>query len=123
MMQRKQEAATVLDVFSPYSVGFYRTPACPIWCSLHCDPSTEEIHTTDVGGVLGDNVIVTQTNGHAPLVALIEIEAPQHDMTPMQARALAYQLLMAADFAERAAHPTVTEQITRALAGLLAPTA
>ena len=114
--------AAMLDVFSPQSLGFYRTPTCPIWCGLHCDPSTEHIHTTDIGGVLGDNVIVTQTEGQPPLVALIEIESPQHDMTPARARLEAYRLLMAADFAERAGLPTVTDQLIRQLAEVLTGT-
>lgn len=109
----------MLDVFSPQSLGFYRTPTCPIWCGLHCDPSTEHIHTTDIGGVLGDNVIVTQTDGQPPLVALIEIESPQREMTPARARLEAYRLLMAADFAERSGLPTVTDQLVRQLAEAL----
>lgn len=83
------------------------------------DPSTEHIHTTDIGGVLGDNVIITQTDGQPPLVALIEIESPQHEMTPARARLEAYRLLIAADFAERSGLPTVTDQLVRQLAEVL----
>lgn len=99
--------------------GFYRTPRCGLWCSGHMDETNENVHTTDIEGVLGNNVIVTQTDGQPPLVALIELDSPQHDMTPMQARLLAYRLLLAADFSERSAAPVSTEPVTMALGSAL----
>lgn len=109
----------MIDVLSPEYLGFYRTPNCPIWCPGHADDSSTHVHTTDIGGVLGNHVIVTQTDGEAPLVALIELESPQHDMTPAQARLKAYRLLMAADFAERSGMPTITDELVRQLAAAL----
>lgn len=100
--------------------GFWHYPNCPrMWCSGHADDSSKDIHTTDLDGVLGEFVIVSQTDGHKPLVAIIDLPGPQFEMTTPQARQFAWQLMLAADFADQAGTPVPTEQITRALAEML----
>lgn len=100
--------------------GFWHYPNCPRpWCSGHADDSSKNIHTTDLDGVLGEFVIVTQTDGRKPLVAIIDLPGPQFELTTPQARQFAWQLMLAADFTDRAGVPVDAEAITQALATLL----
>jgi 20S proteasome alpha/beta subunit len=101
--------------------GFWRFPACqPAICAGHADNSNPHVHSTDLGGVLGDFVAVTQTDGQPPAVSLIEATAPQWDLTPAEARVLALHLLLGADLAERFAAPSPTADAVRSLAESLA---
>lgn len=101
--------------------GFDRYSSCSFFCAGHADLSTAHIHTTDLDH-FGKNgpVIVTQTDGEAPKVALVDLPSPQANFTPAEARVVAFQLLMAADVADRAAQPTVASEVTRMLAEALA---
>jgi len=96
---------------------FERLPSCPFFCEGHVDPSVYRFHTTtlDYFGTDGP-VAVTQTDGSAVAVSLVDVETPQADFTPNEARILTYQLLLAADIAERAAVPTTTADLARRLA-------
>lgn len=98
-----------------------RLPTCGFFCEGHTDPSNYAYHTTalDYFGTDGP-VGVTQRDGEPPVVSLFEMDNPQADFSPMRARQVAYQMLLAADVAERAAMPTVTESVTRMLAEVLA---
>jgi len=99
---------------------FERLPSCPFFCEGHVDPSVYRFHTTtlDYFGTDGP-VAVTQTDDSAVAVSLGDVETPQADFTPNEARILAYQLLLAADIAERAAMPTTAAGIAQQLAEAL----
>lgn len=102
---------------------FERLPNCPFFCEGHVDPSVYRFHSTalDYFGTDGP-VAVTQLGGGVPAVSLVDLDHPQADFTVTEARLLAYQLLLAADIAERAATPSVTETVTQMLAAALAGT-
>lgn len=99
--------------------GFERYETCFAACEGHADPSTAHEHTTawEYFGTLG--VTVTRTDGELPEVSLVDLPHPVASYSPAHARVLAYQILLAADMAERLAQPSPTEQVTRLLAEAL----
>jgi len=99
--------------------GFQRYPSCFLLCGGHADGSTPGVHSTDLGGVLGDYVIVGQRDEEPPYVAVTDVPGPEWE--PDDPRELALHLLQAADLRDRLAIPIPGEAITRALAELLQP--
>lgn len=100
---------------------FEQLPSCPFFCQGHADPSTYNMHSTDLDYFGEDGPVgVTQTDGAAPVVSLFDLPAPQVDFSPAEARQVAYQMLLTADIAERAALSTPTAAATRALGEALA---
>ncbi|HZP54988.1 hypothetical protein [Actinocrinis sp.] len=99
--------------------GFERYDTCFPACEGHADPSTVHFHSTpwDFFGELG--VTVSQTDGEAPQVSLVDMPHPVASYSPAYARVLAYQILLAADMAERLAQPSPTAEVTRLLAEAL----
>lgn len=111
----------------PHGIGlapnglFERLATCPGFCEGHCDPSTYHVHGTALEHFGTDGpVTVSQRDGEAPMVCLVDLDAPSHEMTPQQARIVALQLMQAADLAERYSLPLPTADISQALAALLA---
>lgn len=100
---------------------FERLDTCLPFCEGHADPSTWHIHGTalDYFGTDGP-VTVNQIDGQPPMVCLVDVSTPSHEMTPAEARIVALQLLQAADLAERYTLPLPTADISKALAALLA---
>lgn len=100
---------------------FERLPHCPFFCNGHVDESSTHTHTTDLDYFAENGpVTVTQVDGAPPVVSLVELPSPQADFSPMRARQVAYQMLLAADIADRAASATETSTITRLLGEALA---
>lgn len=97
---------------------FGRWSTCPTWCEGHIDDSVPT-HGTSVDYFGPDGVVVNQNDGQPPIVSLINYRTPQVDFTPTRARLLAFQILQAADLAERYATPSVTSEATRLLAQTL----
>lgn len=99
--------------------GFDRYDGCFPECEGHADPSTKHYHSTrwEYFGEMG--VTVTKTDGESPQVSLVDLPHPQASYSPAYARVLAYQILLAADMAERLAQPSPTAEITRLLAEAL----
>lgn len=97
--------------------GFRRYPTCFVLCGGHADDSAPGVHTTDLGGILGDYVIVGQRDEEPPYVAVTDVPGPEWE--PDDPRELALHLLQAADLRDRLAVPIPGEAITRALAELL----
>ena len=95
--------------------SFARYATCFPGCEGHCDPSTRQHHSTawEFFGQFG--VTVSQTDGQAPAVSLVDLPHPKADYSPNEARLLAYQILLAADMAERLSAPTVTSRFTQLL--------
>jgi len=106
------------DLFPPRSV-FARTTECPIFCEGHVDESVTS-HGTEYDFFGPDGVVVTQAQDKPPVVSLIDFNPVQHDFTPAHARRLAYQILQAAELAERYTQPCATAHITRLLAATIA---
>jgi hypothetical protein len=100
-----------------------RFPGCAPWCAGHLDDSVPNQHSTDYDYFGPDAVGVTQVDGHPPVVSLFDYSSPQVNFTPAQARLFAYQLMQAAELAERFAFPLQSAAATRALAESLAATA
>lgn len=96
-------------------------PGCPMWCrSIHADPTTERYHSTDLGGVLGEHVIVVQDDTTPiPMVALVDLDAPEHRMSADAARLHACRALMAAGIVDRYTFPLAADDIVRTLRELL----
>jgi hypothetical protein len=103
--------------------GFDRYSTCFADCEGHADPSTKTFHSTkwEFFGEMG--VTVSQTDGQKPEVSLVDLPHPQASYSPTEARLLAYQIMLAADMAERLAQPSITAEITRLLAEALAAAA
>ena len=100
---------------------FPQLPNCPSWCEGHADESTPTHHGTELDYFGTDGpVVVTQVDGHEPVVALVDLERPAAEFTPNEARMLAYQILTAADFAERAGREDMTSIVAKAVAAALA---
>lgn len=92
---------------------FSRWATCEPWCEGHIDDSVTT-HGTSVDYFGPDGVVVNQVEGQPPVVSLIEYR-PQTDFTPARARLLAFQILQAADLAERYAMPNAASEVTRML--------
>ena len=99
---------------------FARIPACADkpWCEGHVD-STVTAHGTEYEFFGPDGVVVTQIEGQPPVVSLIDFNPTQNDYTPAHARRLAFQILQAADLAERYTQTSPTSQLTRLLAEVI----
>lgn len=99
--------------------GFERYATCFPGCEGHSDSSTAHEHSTpwEYFGEFG--VTVTQTDGEAPQISLVDMPHPVASYSPAHARVLAYQILLAADMAERLAQPSPTEHVARLLAEAL----
>ncbi len=95
--------------------NFTRYPTCFAGCGGHADPSTRHFHSTpwEYFGELG--VTVTKFDGQPAQVTHIDQPSPEVKYTPDEARLLAYQFLLAADFAERLNTPTITAEIAQRL--------
>lgn len=103
--------------------NFARYASCFAGCGGHADPSTRHSHSTpwEYFGEFG--VTVTQFDGQPAQVTHIDQPSPEVKYTPDEARLLAYQFLLAADFAERLNTPTTTADIAQRLGEKLAATA
>jgi hypothetical protein len=100
---------------------FIRTTACADkpWCEGHVDDSVTS-HGTEYDFFGPDGVVVTQGEGRPPMVSLIDFDPAQNDYTPAHARRIAFQILQAADLAERYAQPSATGAVALLLAETIA---
>lgn len=110
----------------PHGIGlapgglFERLDTCPAFCEGHADCSVTQHGTPlDFFGTDGP-VVVNQRDGEQPMVCLVDVDTPYHELTPPQARIVALQLLQAADLAERYSQSLPATDIARQLAVLLA---
>jgi hypothetical protein len=102
---------------------FFTYAACAPWCNGHADPSVTECTTHweafgGTGDAFGGPVVgVVKEPGEAPVVAMSGMAGDGCALSPTQARAVADQLLRAADLAER---PVLSPQVSRLLGLLMA---
>lgn len=99
---------------------FDKLSTCPPFCEGHADPGGHSEHFTalDYFGTDGP-VVVNQQDGQPATVRLVDLPSPACDFTPQEARVIAFQMLQAADLAERYALPSLTADIVRQLAALV----
>jgi hypothetical protein len=123
-MDRMSEFTDLLDLTAlGAEPGFTRYASCFAGCGAHADPSTRHSHSTpwEFFGQFG--VTVTQFDGQPAQVSHVDQPSPEVKYTPDEARLIAYQFLLAADFAERLNLPTATAEIALRLGEKLAAAA
>lgn len=98
--------------------SFALLPTCPDWCGGHCDPSVGD-HTTDLEHFGDEGVTLYQRDGQPPVIALIDFNPTQHDLTTDRALHLAHQLLRAVDVAQRYASPSPVTRLAQQVGAVL----
>lgn len=80
----------------------YRPPGDPDWCQAFHEAADvgDDEHWTDLGGALGDHVVVNAGKDGA-VVSLVDLRRPRADFRPYAAKLLALRIWLAADFALR----------------------
>ena len=100
--------------------NFTRYATCFAGCGGHADPSTRHSHTTPWEHFGEYGVTVSQFDGQPAQVKHVDQPTPEANYTPDEARLLAYQFLLAADFADRLNVPTATSDLALRLGEKLA---
>lgn len=112
------------DLFDLTKLGaeesFGRYPSCFAGCGGHADPSTRHSHSTALEFFGEYGITVAQFDGQPAQVKHVDQPTPEAVYTPNEARLVAYQFLLAADFADRLNMPTVSAALALELGEKLA---
>jgi hypothetical protein len=100
--------------------SFGRYASCFAGCGGHADPSTRHSHSTPLEFFGEFGVTVAQFDGQPARVKHVDQPTPEATYTPDEARLVAYQFLLAADFADRLNVTTTTAELALRLGEKLA---